>query len=579
MIRASRWLSSAAVFAIVACHQASVRTPGPDSPSARLAGLVAEYSARARTASRRVPDWSYQRVRQDADSARVWLARLEAIPEAGLSHDDLLTRELLRWEAGKAIEDTLLYWYSFQALSALSPMRAITPLLAAKPLGTPAERDDYLAALAKSAEGFLAVRTKMEAQAARGITISAETIDDVVSYLRSLVRPGREGAFMPPANRLAAVSASERSAFEARVAAEVETKINPAVTALADYVDRTARRNAASGVGPWQYPGGQEAYRLMVKRETTLDISPEEIHRLALAAMDTLELRMKAVRDSLGFRGTKAEFHEQLRRDHRFYVSTPDSVGRRLMEYAARIEPAMSRVFSRREKSPYGVRRLDPALEPSMTYGYYNRATGDDPKGYYNFNGSDLDQRSLLVIGAIAFHELIPGHHFQINLQRENQALPAFRRNVYYAGYGEGWGEYSSSVVAAELGMYRDAYEIYGRLVFDAFFIARLVVDTGMNFYGWPRSRAVAYMKEHTLESDVQINSETLRYSTRSPAQALAYRMGRETIVRLRAKAEHNLGNRFDLRRFHDAVLEPGSLPLFLLERHIEWWIDREKAR
>jgi uncharacterized protein (DUF885 family) len=238
----------------------------------------------------------------------------------------------------------------------------------------------------------------------------------------------------------------------------------------------------------------------------------------------------------------------------------------------------LDRVFARRPAAPYGARRLDPALEPSMTYGYYDAPIGDDPKGYYNFNGSDLPNRSLLVIGAISFHELVPGHHFQILLQRENQALPAFRRNGYYAGYSEGWGEYASSVVAAELGMYRDAYEIYGRLVFDAFFIARLVVDTGMNLYGWPRSKAMAYMKEHTLESDVQINSETLRYSTRTPAQALAYRMGRETWVRLRAKAALALGDRFDLRRFHDAALLSGSLPLAMLEQHVDWWIAGERG-
>jgi uncharacterized protein (DUF885 family) len=513
-----------------------------------------------------------------ADSARIWMARLDSIPETGLSHDEALTRELLRWEVSKSVLDTTLYWYSFEALPALSPMRAISPLLAAQEIVLPAGRDAYLEMLAKTGAAFDAVRDKMTAQASRGITISAETIDAVVAYLRGLIGPAARDALLPGPTRLAGLAEADRTSFSSRATEVVAGRIAPAVNRLADYVDQTARRGAAPGVGLWQYPGGKEAYRLLVKRETTLEITPEEIHRLALVAMDTLNARMKAVRDSLGFRGTKGEFHDQLRRDRRFYVSTPDSVGQRLMAYAGRIEPLMSRAFARREKSPYGVRRLDPALEPSMTYGYYNDAIGTDPKGYYNYNGSDLDQRSLLVIGAISFHELIPGHHYQINLQRENQALPPFRRRVYYAGYGEGWGEYSSSVVAAELGMYRDGYEIYGRYAFDAFFIARLVVDTGMNFYGWPRARAVDYMKEHTLESDVQINSETLRYSTRSPAQALAYRMGRETIVHLRALAERELGPRFDLRRFHAAVLDPGSLPLFLLERHIRWWIDQEKS-
>jgi uncharacterized protein (DUF885 family) len=177
------------------------------------------------------------------------------------------------------------------------------------------------------------------------------------------------------------------------------------------------------------------------------------------------------------------------------------------------------------------------------------------------------------------FHELVPGHHFQINLQLENKDLPAFRRSSMSTGYTEGWGEYSSSVVAREMGMYQDPYDLYGRLVFDNFFNVRLVIDTGMNYFGWSRPKAMLYMREHTLESDVQIDSETVRYSIRSPAQALAYRMGRQTFVRLREKATTALGPKFDIRRFHDAVLSVGSMPLFILERHIDWWIKQEQAR
>jgi len=169
----------------------------------------------------------------------------------------------------------------------------------------------------------------------------------------------------------------------------------------------------------------------------------------------------------------------------------------------------------------------------------------------------------------------VPGHHFQINLQAENRDLPAFRRPASFAGYVEGWGEYASSVVAREMGMYQDPYDLYGRLVFDSFFAVRLVVDTGMNYYGWSRPKAMLYMREHTLESDVQIDSETVRYAIRSPAQALAYRMGRQTFVRLREKAAAALGTRFDIRGFHDAVLSVGSLPLTTLERHIDWWIKQ----
>lgn len=570
------WLGILAV--LVGCGSAPVVTPSAESPSSRLARLVAEYAGRSGDTDARVPDVSDAAVRQRADSALVWLGRVDAIPDAGLSHEERLTRDLLSWEARRTVEDTGLHWYRFSVLPELSPFRAVPGLLAGQALATPADRKAYLALLSSVGPALAAVREMLAAQAARGIVLSRERVDDVIAYYRgAAVRAGAD-ALAPARARLQRVSADDRRSFEREVAQVVETVVVPTLRATADYVDTEVRRAAASGVGLWQYPGGEAAYRAMVKRETTLDVTPETVHALGLAAMDTLEARMKAVRDSLGFQGTKAEFHEQLRRDPRFYVSVPDSVGGRLMDYARRIEPVLDQVFARRPKAPYGARRLDPALEPSMTYGYYNWPIGDDPKGYYNFNGSALDQRSLLVIGAISFHELVPGHHFQILLQRENQALPDFRRDAYYAGYGEGWGEYASSVVAAELGMYRDPYEVYGRLVFDAFFIARLVVDTGMNLYGWPRSKAMDYMKEHTLESDVQINSETLRYSTRTPAQALAYRMGRETIVRLRAKAMSGLGDRFDLRRFHEAILMSGSLPLAILEQHVDWWIANERA-
>lgn len=573
-----RWLLLGAVGTAAACARGPTVSPGPGAPaSARLAELVAEFSARPPSETA-VPDVSYREVRRRAGAARARLARLDAIPEAELPHEEVLTRELLRWEAWKALQDTVLYWYGFDILPANSPLRGVTAGLAARSLATPADRAAYLATLDGTAVLLRGLGDKLRAQAARDIVMSAEQIGPVVAYLRSLDRPASDSPFAPAVRRLAGVPAADRAAFETAVARAIEAGVRPALRELAGLVDRDLRARAPAGVGLWQYPGGIDAYRLLVRRETTLDITPEAIHELALRAMDALEARMQAVRDSLGFRGTKAEFHEQLRRDRRFYVSTPDSVGRRLMSYAERIEPVLARAFSSRPRAPYGVRRLDPLLEPSMTYGYYNWPLGDDPHGYYNFNGSDLDQRSLLLAGAISFHELVPGHHFQINLQREHGGLPPFRRTALHAGYTEGWGEYASSVVAAELGMYRDGYEIYGRLAFDAFFIARLVVDTGMNRYAWPRARAVAYMKQHTLESDVQIDSETLRYSTRSPAQALAYRMGREVMVALRSRAEAALGGRFDLRHFHEAILGSGSLPLFLLERHIDWWIARTAA-
>jgi uncharacterized protein (DUF885 family) len=551
--------------------------PRPQSPSV-VAAVAERYLAEQREGQSAMPDLSREQLRRAADTASHWLALLGGIDEARLTPEDRISRDVLRWEAEKLIQDTTLYWYRFDALPAISPLRTIAARLAAQPLASAADRDRYLVLLADAARGLAGLEAKMRAQTARGIVVPMTEIDRIIQYLRSHLGPGAKSPFAGT-QRMGTVPPAEVAGFQDRVARSIDRAVDPAINSVIAYLDTAWRARAPADVGIGQYPGGLDAYRILVRRETTLDISPEAIHTLAVAAMAALEARMKAVRDSLGFRGTKAEFHAQLRRDPRFFVATPAEVGQRLMAYADRIEPVMSRAFNGRPRAPYGVRRLDPALEPSMTYGYYNWPLGDDPKGYYNFNGSDLDQRSLLMVGAIAFHELIPGHHYHINRQRENERLPPFRRTALATGYTEGWAEYVSSVVAADLGMYRDGYEIYGRLVFDAFFIARLVVDTGMNFHGWPRSRAIAYMREHTLESDLQIDSETLRYSIRSPAQALAYRMGREAMVGFRAKAERALGSRFDLATFHDVVLDTGSLPLFLLEREIDRWIARGGTR
>jgi len=213
-----------------------------------------------------------------------------------------------------------------------------------------------------------------------------------------------------------------------------------------------------------------------------------------------------------------------------------------------------------------------------MTFGYYQVPTPNDPKGYYKYNGTHLEGRTLIGAGSLISHELVPGHHFQINLQYENTELPPFRRDSLSTAFVEGWGEYSS-FLAGELGMYQDPYERCGRLLFDAFLTSRLVVDTGMNLLGWSRERAMAYMLENTIQSETEIKTETLRYSTDIPGQALAYKMGMRKFVELREKAKSALGASFDPRRYHDMILSSGAVPMDLAEKKVDWFIAEEKAR
>lgn len=577
-------LAVAALFTglVTAC----VRAPAPDQPSPRsalpassessrlLQRIVDDYWAEASQAED-IPDISFAKVQAEATAARSRLRSLDTVNTAELSHDEWVTLEVLRWEARVDIAAVDLYWYSSPIMPANSPLRGARVRLAAKQFESRDDLDRHLEALEDYAALLHAMRDKVSNRAERGIVLPAEQIDRVLPFLRSVIQHPDASMFAVPRTRLERFSPSEIDDFERRVADRITSSINPAAQALARYVDEEIRPLAPAAVGIGQYPGGKEAYRALVKLQTTLEVTPEEVHAIGLRAVADINAQMQAIRDQLGFQGTKAEFHDRLRKDPRFYVNTPEAFGQRLLEFDARLRPHLDDYFLRRPRTPHSVQRLDPSLEASMTYGFYQWATEADSTGYYNYNGSKLDQRSLLSGAGLTYHELMPGHHFQIGLQREHPDLPEFRRLIYYAGYGEGWGEYSSSVVAREMGMYKDPYDLYGRLVFDMFFAVRLVVDTGMNYYGWSRRQAMEYMREHTMESDVQIDSETIRYSTRSPAQALAYRMGRETFVNLRAKAERALGERFDIRRFHEAILGSGPMPLTVLEQHIDWFIKR----
>ena len=255
--------------------------------------------------------------------------------------------------------------------------------------------------------------------------------------------------------RLEGVSEAEAKAFRSAVANMIENGIRPAVKALAaDYGDEY-RRVAPSTVGLSQYPGGREYYAWLVKRHTTFDVTADEVHKIGLAEVDRINGEMARVRERLNFTDTKADFHKFIRTDPRFFPKSADEIGTKLMAAMEAMEPRLDSLFLRRPKAPYGVKRLDPRLEGAMTYGYYQVPTPRDPKGYYNYNGSKLETRNLLNVRALSFHELAPGHHFQINLQTENDALPPLRRESRHTAYIEGWGEYASSL-GDEAGLFSD---------------------------------------------------------------------------------------------------------------------------
>ena len=525
-----------------------------------------------------LPDVSETRARADAQFGAALIEKLRGLRSHELSHQESLSLAMLRLEAEELAGSAHDWWLTFPVTPYASPLRVVHQAFTGWKFRAPDDLDRYAALLTRYAGFIRQMEEKLRAQEKRGIRLPKGEIDLVALTYRAAIEEPPASLFFVSPERLEAVPEQDRAPFARRVESLIASRINPALESLASYVTGEYAAKAPSAVGLAQYRGGKASYRRLVRRHTTLDVTPEEVHKLGLAEVERLNGELEKIRAEVGFAGNLADFRRHLRADPRFVPSSPEEIGDRLLAAQKRIEPKIPLYFASTPRAPAGIRRLSPTLEGSMTYGYYQSPTATDRRGYYYYNGSSLADRSLLNAAALIYHELVPGHHFQRALQHENTDLPKFRREAGWTAYTEGWGEYASSL-AGEMGMYEDPYDRAGRVMMDVFLSTRLVVDTGMNALGWSRARAIEYMKANTLESETQIATETLRYSCDIPGQALAYKMGSARIRELRARAERELGRGFDVRRFHDAVLGSGPMPLAVLERHVDWFIETEKAR
>jgi len=526
----------------------------------------------------RLPDISLAKEEADARFAARWLTRLGEVRPSDLDEDEALSLDILRRQLGVVRDAPHFHGLAFPVTPYASPFGLVNRAFSTFAIADEGTAKWYLALLRQMPAVVGAVRAELAAQAARGIRIPRDELAIAVPFVASLAGDAQTSPYAVGSERLAALPPPAAAAFREDVAAVIEKDVNPPLRSLVDWLGGEYRAQAPEAVGLGQYPGGPEYYAWLVRVHTTMDVSPAQVHQIGLERVAAIDAEMKKVRERLGFAGTKAEFKALLKKDARLFPRTPEEIGERLMGHVRRIEPKVDAFFLRRPKAPYAVRRLEPQLEPGQTFGYYNPPTAADPVGYYYFNGSSLADRSLLNAAALIYHELVPGHHFQINLAYENRTIPPFRRETTDTAYTEGWGEYASAL-AGEMGMYEDPYDLYGRLAMEMFITLRLVVDTGMNALGWPRAKAVGLMRENLMETDTQIETESLRYSCDIPGQALAYKMGALEIRRLREKARAALGPRFDIRRFHEAMLGRGSLPMTTLERHIDGFVAQEKKR
>jgi uncharacterized protein (DUF885 family) len=514
---------------------------------------------------------------QQAEFSRGVLERLAAIDPEALDHERWLSHRILEWQAERVVEQVDLFHHVFQVTPYFSSFRTMAEVFAQVPLATEDDRARHLGLLRQAADIADDLAAVLETQREMGILLPRPEIPLVENLWTPLTAVPGEHPFRVAPGRLDGVDPGIAAKHLERVKALLADAVAPAYARMLAVFDDGYRSAAPAEVGLGRQPGGAAAYRQLVDLYTTrTGLDPEAIHRRGLELVERIDAEMAELRVLLGAGNlTAREFHQRLRTDPRFLACDPEGVGERLMAPVRRLEPVVSDWFGTQPEAPYGVARLDPALEPAMTFGYYQWPTPAEPVGRYFYNGSSLDERPLVTAAALIAHELVPGHHFQIALQTENDDLPEFRRNAFPTAFVEGWAEYASAV-AGEMGLYAEPYDRYGRLAMEMFLAVRLVVDTGMNALGWTREEALELMRARLLESDTQLATETLRYAVDIPGQALAYMTGALAIRDLRQRAEAALGERFDIRRFHDAVLGHGAMPLDVLDEHVEWWIGEE---
>ena len=517
--------------------------------------------------------------RQAAESA-AFLQRLEVIPAASLPVSEQANRAIMKRQLEDAVEANRYGQRQLLYSTLGSYHDFLAGMAESMPFRTAADYDNYLARLELVPDrmrsyGDISVKAAREGYVQPCVTMTSfsSTITGNIA-----ADPAQSRFYAPfAAQRPENVPAAEWAALQRRSKSVITAKVNPAYQAFADLYDRELKGKCRQSVGVSAMPQGKEYYAFQVRQQTTTNLPPEEIHQLGLREVARIRSEMEQVAKKAGFASREAMIAD-MRSNPKWFTRTPEELLEATALMAKTIDGKMPSLFGRLARLPYGIRPMAAATAPGDTTARYQPGSpAAGLAGFYLVNTTKLDQRPLWEIPALTVHEAVPGHHMQIALQQELE-MPEWRRNTaFFTAFVEGWGLYSERL-GIEMGLYDTPQKDMGRLGYEMWRASRLVVDTGIHSKGWSKEQAVAFMKDNTTLTDANIDAEVNRYIS-NPGQALAYKLGELKIRELRSKAEKELGAKFDLRRFHDAVLGQGSVPLDALEAQVNAWIEVERAR
>ena len=372
------------------------------------------------------------------------------------------------------------------------------------------------------------------------------------------------------------ISKEDQTSLRMEAEEVIKETVIPSYLLLEKYFKEEYLPQSRESVGLYDIPNGRELYEVLAKSFTTTDLSPKEIHQIGLKEVKRIRSEMEVIIKQLKFEGSFNDFLKFLREDERFYYKTPEELFEGYLAVSKRIDPELVKLFGTLPRTPYGLRAIPDESAPDTTTAYYMPpAPGGLRPGYYYVNLYRPETRPKFEMEVLSVHEAVPGHHLQIALAMEMEEMPMFRRVSPYTAFVEGWGLYSESL-GYDLGLYKDPYSQFGQLTYDMWRAVRLVVDTGMHYYEWDRQRAIDFFLENAGKSELDIINEIDRYIV-MPGQALAYKIGQMKFLSLKEMAKNELGDKFNIRDFHDIVLSEGALPLNELDSIIENYIIENK--
>ena len=526
----------------------------------------------------RLPDRSPAAEAAADEAQRRFLAEARAIRRERLSPGDRISLDVFIGAREQAIAAQAFDGWRGMGVSALGGVQSeFADLMLVVPMGSAAQVRQLLARMAAYPRLVEQNLDRLRRSQAAGWVPAAPVLERALANLDAqLALPLEQSPYLAPFRRMGStIPAAERDALQAEGRAAVERDVLPALRRLRAYLADEARPRAPADGSFAHYPQGPAVYAMLVRQMTTTRLEPRQIHELGQRELARARAGMEAVMQEVKWAGDFPSFVNHLYTDPKFFHPSPDALLAGYRDIAKRIDSELPRLFAELPRVPYGVRAM-PAFRGPDAAEYYDRPPLDGSRpGWFNANAAGYRAKPTWSMATLAAHEGAPGHHTQNARAMELPALPEFRRNGWYPAYGEGWALYAETLLG-EVGLYDDPYARFGHLQSVAFRAARLVVDTGIHTMGWTRQQAIDFMVERTGMNRGFLSSEVDRY-TSVPAQALSYMVGQLKIRELRERAATALGPRFDLRRFHNAVIDSGPLPLDVLEGVIDDWIAAQR--